>query len=95
MSWYDPQDRDPDLVVAGEWMPLMVLENQDGKLVDLPDARGIEGSHGWWYSLAAGDLDGDGDMDILSPEGDAQNLYWWENPRPSGDPAADEWTRTR
>ncbi len=42
-----------------------------------------------------GDVDGDGDLDIVVPDGDSgDNLVWFENPRPSGDPfTGSEWTR--
>lgn len=55
-----------DLLVAGEWMPLTFYRNQGETLVDVTPTTGLEGSHGWWNSLVAGDFDGDGDMDYLA-----------------------------
>ena len=57
-------DGDPDLVVAGEWMPLTVFRNEGGYL--RRQAAGLDRSHGWWLSLAAADLDGDGDQDLIA-----------------------------
>ena len=40
------------------------------------------------------DMDGDGDLDILTSEWYTHNrLEWYENPGPDGDPACDPWTR--
>lgn len=55
----------PDLIVAGEWMPVMVFENQRGKLVGR-DFPGLRNSNGWWTTLFPADVDGDGDVDILA-----------------------------
>lgn len=51
-----------DLMLAGEWMPLTIAFNRDGKLDSLIE---IPNSSGWWNSLALADLDGDGDMDAV------------------------------
>ncbi|MBV6406042.1 MAG: VCBS repeat-containing protein [Flavobacteriales bacterium] len=64
-------DRDPDLVLVGEWMPVMVLLNDGGRFTDATRAAGLEGTSGWWNSLCAADLDGDGDVDLA-----AGNLGW-------------------
>ncbi|CCH51213.1 ASPIC/UnbV domain protein [Fibrisoma limi BUZ 3] len=67
-----------DLLVTGEWMPVMVFKNRMG--------RGVKGTEqpsdgrepafalstqplapaGWWNSLTAGDFDNDGDMDYVA-----------------------------
>lgn len=55
------QDKDLDLVLVGEWMPLIVLKNDQGRF----SAQPLANSEGWWNTLAAGDFDGDGDPDLL------------------------------
>ncbi len=63
-SDYD-QDGDKDLIVAGEWMPITIFDNQDGYFskANLPD---LESTNGWWFSIAKGDFDGDGDEDFIA-----------------------------
>lgn len=65
-SWSDIDgDGDPDLLVAGDWMPLKVFVNQSGRLVDQSRQAGLSQSHGWWNCIEAADLDGDGDVDFV------------------------------
>jgi hypothetical protein len=52
-----------DLVLAGEWMPISVLYNREGKLDAKPLA--IHQTYGWWNKITCTDIDKDGDMDII------------------------------
>lgn len=59
-------DHKPDLVVAGEWMPVMFFENQNGKLVWINNTQESQYTKGWWSSIAAHDFDNDGDVDFIA-----------------------------
>lgn len=64
--WTDfNKDSWPDLIVAGEWMPVRIFRNEKGKLVEMKENPTIAGSYGWWCSIAEADLDQDGDMDYF------------------------------
>lgn len=56
-------DKDPDLLVAGEWEPVRIFRNDKGQLVEIQDV--VPESNGWWNAVAAADLDGDGDEDFV------------------------------
>ncbi|MEQ9438743.1 MAG: VCBS repeat-containing protein [Cyclobacteriaceae bacterium] len=65
--WTDfNNDQQLDLLVAGEWMPITFLKNQQGSLVDVTSEMGLPSTTGWWNSLASGDFDRDGDIDYLA-----------------------------
>ena len=64
--WSD-YDKDgwPDLLIAGEWMPLKFLKNDHGKFIDATSSSGINDKSGWWSSITNGDFDNDGDDDYI------------------------------
>ncbi len=65
-TWIDyDHDGKLDLVVVGEWMPVRVFHNENGKLVDRTKEAGLGGSNGWWNSVEAVDLRGTGRLDLL------------------------------
>ncbi len=64
-------DKDPDLLITGEWMNVMWLRNDGGHFTDASTDAGLAATHGWWYSVAVADVNEDGHMDII-----AGNLGW-------------------
>lgn len=64
--WTDfDNDGWPDLVLAGEWMPVTFLKNEKGVFKNVSASSGINEQKGWWNSIAAGDFDNDGDIDYV------------------------------
>lgn len=62
-SDYD-SDNDKDLIIVGEWMPITIFNNNNGKFskVNIPE---FENTSGWWYTISEIDFDNDGDLDYL------------------------------
>jgi hypothetical protein len=59
-----------DLVVAGEWMPIRVFRQQmspeqGARFVERTAEAGLAATNGWWNTVTAADLDGDGDADLV------------------------------
>ena len=65
-SWRDVDaDRRPDLVVVGEWMPIVVFHNAGGGRLVRAQVGGLDSSEGWWNRIVAGDFTGDGRVDFV------------------------------
>ena len=66
-AWADVNgDKKIDLVVVGEYLPVSLFISDGRKLENATARTGLENSSGWWNSIEAVDLDGDGDMDFVA-----------------------------
>lgn len=64
--WSDfNNDTWPDLLLAGDWMPIRLFENRMGKLVEVKN-EALRSTSGRWNRIAPFDLDGDGDTDYVA-----------------------------
>ena len=65
-AWIDSDKKGTlDLVVVGEWMPVRIFRQENGRFVDRTAAAGLAGSEGWWNTVKAVDLNGDGRKDLV------------------------------
>jgi len=55
----------PDLILAGEWMPVTFLKNDKGVFKNVTSSSGISNKVGWWNTIATGDFNNDGKMDYI------------------------------
>ena len=64
--WADVDgDKDPDLIVVGEYLAIRIFMNEQGKLVDRSAETALDKTNGWWNRIKAADLDNDGDIDFV------------------------------
>ncbi len=65
-AWIDYDgDRQLDLIVVGEWMPVRVFRQQNGRFEERTAQAGLGGTEGWWNSVEAVDMNADGREDLV------------------------------
>jgi hypothetical protein len=76
MLWSDyNNDGWIDIILAGEWMPVTIIKNEQGKFTNLTPNSGLHQSSGWWNSLVGGDFDNDGDIDYVAGNVGLNSFY--------------------
>ncbi|WP_162623274.1 FG-GAP-like repeat-containing protein [Confluentibacter sediminis] len=80
--WVDyDNDGDTDLIVVGEWMPITVFKNTEGKL-SKTILEDFKNTSGWWFSINKGDFDNDGDIDFIVGNLGLNNKYKTSEEKP-------------
>jgi len=66
-QWADiDNDKHPDLIIVGEYMPVRFFKNDGKKLNEITSSTGLQNMNGLWRSLIAADIDSDGDIDFIA-----------------------------
>jgi hypothetical protein len=65
----------PDLILAGEWMPVTFLQNNKGVFKNVTANTGLSDKTGWWNTIAAGDFRHKGRMDYILGNAGLNTLF--------------------
>ena len=60
---YD-QDGWKDLLIVGDWMPVVMLKNENGSFINFSSQLGLQNTEGWWHDIESGDFNKDGTLDF-------------------------------
>ena len=58
-------DNKKDLIVVGEWMPVTIFINENGRLINKTKNYFDKNYNGWWNKILAEDMNGDGKIDLV------------------------------
>ena len=65
-AWIDLDlDKQNELVIVGEWMPVTVLKIEKGKLINVSNQYFDKNYSGWWNKISVGDFNGDQKPDLV------------------------------
>ena len=71
-------DGDSDLILATEWGPIQIYQNESGKFNDATAQFGLNSYRGWWNGITTGDFDEDGKIDILATNWGLNSKYHYD-----------------
>ena len=75
-------DGDPDLILALEWGPVTVLQNNNGRFKDITSNMNLAQYKGWWNGVATGDFNEDGLLDIVATNWGMNTKYHFSPDHP-------------
>lgn len=75
-------DGDSDLILAIEWGPLRIFQNNKGKFSDITEQAGMGNKSGWWNGVTTGDFDEDGRLDIVATNWGLNSKYHYDPEHP-------------
>ncbi|MCM4162325.1 MULTISPECIES: VCBS repeat-containing protein [unclassified Arenibacter] len=65
--WVDlDNDQFEELIIAQEWGNIQAFSCRNNEFQNISERFGLNNNVGWWFSLAAADVDYDGDTDIIA-----------------------------
>tara|TARA_Y100000739_G_scaffold143822_1_gene123988 strand:- start:2226 stop:5456 length:3231 start_codon:yes stop_codon:yes gene_type:complete len=68
-------DEKGDLIVVGEWMPILAFLNNESSWESISESIGLEETDGMWQSIETSDLNGDGVPDLVLGNMGQNGLY--------------------
>ena len=68
-------DEKGDLIVVGEWMPILAFLNNESSWESISESIGFEETNGIWQSIETSDLNGDGVPDLVLGNMGQNGLY--------------------
>jgi hypothetical protein len=60
------RDGNPEMIVTGEWTAVEIFRYKGSKFERATAEFGLDQVKGWWNTVAAADMDGDGDLDLIA-----------------------------
>lgn len=51
--------------MVGDWMAVKIFINENGIFTDKSESYGLSDTEGWWHTIIAKDLNGDGNIDFV------------------------------
>jgi enediyne biosynthesis protein E4 len=64
-----------ELIIVGEWMPIRVFTNTGRQFEEITDELGLSHTTGWWNAIAAGDLNGNGRIDLIGANHGQNSMF--------------------